>query len=201
MPSDRRDQLYQKWRAEKQVSSDAAVYWVIWLLVWFLPAEIYTAAFTPKKKDTFSEFVWWAFGIRRPKGSPPVSWAWLRRSILALFMTSLTLHFVVELSAIWLIVFGIGVGAIFAYALVMERGPMSKRKFSIWISFKKGIRAVLEVTAASVITVLPDFVSNLVGMVDEAHEVVALGLPPVWVGIWLIVVRMFTNWWKNRNLQ
>lgn len=81
------------------------VYWLIWLVVIFLPFELW-AAFSKKKGDTFSENVWDWFAIRRldaPLG-------FLRRFFLAAFLTGLGSHFLFATSVVPVIVFGVGVG-------------------------------------------------------------------------------------------
>lgn len=96
-------------------------YWLAWLLVAFLPFELRAAIATPGKRDTFSEWIWWAFGIKH--GRPPLRpWLRVRRIVLAGFMGSLSGHFVFGWSAVPLVVFGAGVAAVLARAIGWERG-------------------------------------------------------------------------------
>ena len=103
----------------------SAYYWLAWLLVFFLPPELWAATRTPGRADTFSDFVWRAFGVPRRTGPlslrAPVPWARARRSVLAAFMGSLSGHFVFGWSAVPLMVFGAGVAAVLVRAVGWER--------------------------------------------------------------------------------
>lgn len=91
--------------------------WVVWLVA-FLIVEV-SAAVRKTKLDTLSENVWLWFGIKyseRPyKGT--------RRAALALFMLTLSGHFVFGWpGGLGVILTGIPVGAVITYALFFERG-------------------------------------------------------------------------------
>jgi hypothetical protein len=122
-------------------------YWLIALAVGFLPLELYAAAATPGKADTFSEFIWWAFGVRprlkwvktyehvtdlyntpqdrmewvTRRQAVPVKYPRFRRFILAGMCVSLTMHFVFAMSVVPVILFGIPVGIILIRAVGWER--------------------------------------------------------------------------------
>lgn len=104
----------------------AGWWWLAWLLVFFLPRELWAAIRTPGRPDTFSEWIWRSFGVPRKSGPlagrAPVPWARARRSVLAAFMGSLSGHFVFGWSAIPLMVFGAGVAAVLVRAVGWERG-------------------------------------------------------------------------------
>ena len=103
----------------------AGWWWLAWLLVFFLPPELWAAIRTPGRADTFSEWIWRAFGVPRKKGPlagrPPVKWARARRTVLAAFMGSLSGHFVFGWSAVPLMIFGAGVTAVLVRAVGWER--------------------------------------------------------------------------------
>jgi hypothetical protein len=89
--------------------------WVFWfwlggLLFLFLPMELYAAVKTPGKSDTFSEFIWWAFGVKQRLDVPQVKWARFRRFVLAGMCVGLSTHFVLVPS-----------GLIMLYAVLVER--------------------------------------------------------------------------------
>jgi hypothetical protein len=96
---------------------DVSTFWwvVVWLLIGFLPFEVY-AALSKKKGDTFSENVWDWFGIKKSKPYGP-----LRRLVLAGFMTSLSAHFIFGTGPTALIVFAVPVAGIIVYSLAKER--------------------------------------------------------------------------------
>jgi hypothetical protein len=94
----------------------AALVWAGWLAL-FLVYEVASAIAKPKG-DTLSENVWTWFGVR---GRAPL--APLRRAVLGAFMGVLSCHFVFgEPGGLWVIVAGVPVGVVIAYALVFERG-------------------------------------------------------------------------------
>jgi len=96
-------------------------YWAAGILLGFLPLELFAAIKTPGKSDTFSEFVWWVFGVRRRIDKPVVKWARFRRFVLAGLCVSLTFHFVFAFTYIPIAIFGAPAGAIILYAFVKER--------------------------------------------------------------------------------
>jgi hypothetical protein len=120
-------------------------YWLIGLGVGFLAVELYAAKATPTKADTFSEFIWWVFGVKphvvRVKedgcGDPscydcenryrtdikPIEYPGprFRRFILAGMCVSLSFHFVLATSVMPVVIFGIPVGIIMLKAIVWER--------------------------------------------------------------------------------
>jgi hypothetical protein len=125
-------------------------FWLGGILLLFLPVELWAAKKTPMKSDTFSEFIWWAFGVktrrsrlpgaghgarRRPRrvlglecdpdicscGPLRVKWARARRVILAGLCLSLTAHFVFGCSVIPVVIFGAGAGLVMLYAVLFER--------------------------------------------------------------------------------
>jgi len=113
-------------------------YWFVGLAIGFLPLELY-AAFSKRKLvrgGTFSEFVWWAFGIRRRSCAcpccesadpedrclgPRVRYAALRRAILTAFCLALSAHFILGISAVYVIVTGIPVAVVLVRAIGWER--------------------------------------------------------------------------------
>lgn len=89
--------------------------WVAWLVA-FLAVEV-PAAIRKGKDDTLSENVWDWFGIKSPK-----PYRGMRRSILAIFMLTLSGHFVFGWpGGLGVILTGIPVGGVIAYALYFER--------------------------------------------------------------------------------
>jgi hypothetical protein len=95
--------------------------WVIGLLAIFLPIELYAAKATPGKSDTFSEFVWWAFGVKPRRDGKPVRFRFLRRLILGLFLFALYLHLVFGLSVVPVALLAPFVGGVVLYAVLRER--------------------------------------------------------------------------------
>ena len=107
-------------------------YWLGGLLLLFLPVELWAAAKTPTKTDTFSEFIWWVFGIKQrvcPCGvvdcilnpARTVRWARARRFVLAGMCVSLTAHLVFAFTFIPVAIFGAACGVIMVYAVAYER--------------------------------------------------------------------------------
>lgn len=92
-------------------------YWLGWLLAIFLIYELVAAFFTPRKRDTFSEWVWNVFAVQR-KDAP---YHRLRRTILTGFMAVLTAHFVLATSAVPVALFGAGVAWAIWYHYRVER--------------------------------------------------------------------------------
>jgi hypothetical protein len=99
----------------------AMLYWMIGLFVGFLPFELYAAVATPTKSDTFSEYIWWVFGVRPRADGRPIKWGRARRFILAGMCVSLTAHFVFAATVVPVIIFGTGAGATMLYAFIKER--------------------------------------------------------------------------------
>ena len=97
-------------------------YWLGGLLLLFLPMELYAAVKTPGRTDTFSEFVWWAFGIKTRAAKQQVKWARFRRLSLAGMCVSLTAHFVLGVGPAGVIIFGVPCGLIMLHAVMFERG-------------------------------------------------------------------------------
>jgi hypothetical protein len=100
--------------------------WVFWfwlggLLFLFLPMELYAAVKTPGKSDTFSEFIWWAFGVKQRLDVPQVKWARFRRFVLAGMCVGLSTHFVLGWTVLPVILFGVPSGLIMLYAVLVER--------------------------------------------------------------------------------
>lgn len=99
----------------------ATPWWLAWLILGFLPVELFAAVKTRGTPDTFSEFVWWVFGIKPRKSGHVVKARRTRKLILAGFMSSLWLHFVEGWGPQGIIVFGVGVAFTIAYAVAFER--------------------------------------------------------------------------------
>jgi hypothetical protein len=95
-------------------------YWLIWLVVIFLIYELYAARFTPDKKDTFSEWSWDVFAVRR-RGAP---YGPLRRFILQGMTISLYFHLNYATSAWPVGIFGVGV----AWTLLYHFGIEMRRR-------------------------------------------------------------------------
>jgi hypothetical protein len=98
------------------VSAEAI--WLGWLAL-FLIYEIVGAVSEKDKPERFtlSRNVWDWFGVRTPR-----PWAPARRTVLAAFMSVLSCHFVFGTpGAVAVIVSGIPVGLIIAYAVAFER--------------------------------------------------------------------------------
>lgn len=92
----------------------AGIVWLGWLAL-FLLYEIYAAKAEPKG-DTLSENVWDWFGVKTYK-----PYSGLRRGILGAFMGVLSCHFVFgEPGGLGVILSGLPVGAVIAYALIFE---------------------------------------------------------------------------------
>lgn len=98
-------------------------YWAAGLFALFLPVELF-AAVHPKGKaegGTFSEFVWWAFGIKpRPTGTP-VRYAGGRHIVLIGMCGALLAHFGFGFSFIPVAVMGVPVAVIMVRAIFWER--------------------------------------------------------------------------------
>lgn len=92
------------------------VFWLTWLLLLFLPFEIWMAL-DKKPGGTLSENVWEWIALRKKDAK----YGRTRRFILMGFLVSLAAHFVFETMVIWVILFGIGVAASIAYHYVFER--------------------------------------------------------------------------------
>jgi hypothetical protein len=91
-----------------------AIVWIGWLIL-FLIYELY-AAWAPPLGDTLSENVWKWFGVRQSK-----PFARYRRGALALFMVTLTCHFVLgEPGGEWIVLTGLPVAGIILYAALRE---------------------------------------------------------------------------------
>ncbi len=104
--------------------SFAKLFW-IWaggLFFIFLPIELFAAKATPGLEDTFSEFCWWAFGVKPRKDGKPIPFRLLRRLTLGLFLFALYLHLVFGLSVIPVVIMSPFLAGVIVYALVRERG-------------------------------------------------------------------------------
>ena len=97
-------------------------YWLVGLAFLFLPVELFAAKSKGKAKNgTFSEFIWWAFGIKpRPDGRP-VRYAGARHFVLTGMCVSLLVHFRFEVSFIPVAAFGALVGVVLIRAVFWER--------------------------------------------------------------------------------
>lgn len=80
------------------------VYWIIWLVVIFLPYEVY-AALSKTPGDTLSENVWDWFAVKHTQAK----YGKLRRFVLWGFITALASHFIYATTVIPVIVFGVGI--------------------------------------------------------------------------------------------
>jgi hypothetical protein len=96
-------------------------FWIGGLLFLFLPMELYAAKATPGKSDTFSEFIWWAFGVKERRNAPKIQHPRSRRFVLAGMCLSLSTHFVLGWTVLPVILFGIPAGLIMVYAVLYER--------------------------------------------------------------------------------
>lgn len=98
-------------------------YWLFGLMFLFLPVELWAAISQKGKGGTFSEFVWWAFGIKpRPDGQL-VRFAGGRHVVLTGMCLALFAHFRFGFSVIPVAGFGVLVGVILLRALLWERPP------------------------------------------------------------------------------
>lgn len=95
--------------------------WGVGLILVFLPLELYAALGTAKATDTFSEFVWWAFGVKNRASGKPVRLRGLRRLVLGLFLFALYLHLVFGLSVAPVVMLAPFVGGTIIYAFLRER--------------------------------------------------------------------------------
>jgi hypothetical protein len=98
-------------------------YWAAGLFFLFLPVELFAAISKRPgwQGGTFSEFIWWTFGIKpRPDGKP-VRYAAARHYILIAMCASLLAHFGFGFSFIPLAVCGVPVAVIFVRAIFWER--------------------------------------------------------------------------------
>lgn len=96
-------------------------YWLGWLLVAFLPRELWGALKTPTRPDTFSEFCWFSFGVKPRRDGTMVPLAPLRRMTLVAFMGALTMHLAFAWTVVPVAVFGAGIGAVLIRAVGWER--------------------------------------------------------------------------------
>jgi hypothetical protein len=98
-------------------------YWLVGLFALFLPVELF-AAIHPKGRGeggTFSEFVWWAFGVKpRPDGKP-VRYAGGRHVVLVAMCAALLAHFGFGFTFIPVAVCGLGVAVVLVRAVFWER--------------------------------------------------------------------------------
>lgn len=85
--------------------TDALLYWLVWIFIFFLPAELY-AAKNKRKGDTLSEFVRYVFNTT------------LEKVILSAFFLFLVLHFVFQLTVIPVVVFGAMVSIIIGRTII-----------------------------------------------------------------------------------
>jgi hypothetical protein len=92
------------------------IYWLAWLLLLFLPYEVY-GAFSEKKGDTLSENVWDWFAVKNKQAK----YGRARRFILLGFLVTLSFHFVYATSPAWMILFAVGMAASIAYHYAAER--------------------------------------------------------------------------------
>jgi len=91
-------------------------YWVVWLLVIFLPYELY-GAFSKKDGDTLSENVWDWFAVKNKNAK----YGRLRRLILFGFWVGLGSHFVFATSVLPVIIGGIGMAWSIGYYYLKEK--------------------------------------------------------------------------------
>lgn len=91
------------------------LWWLVWLLVIFLPFEVFMAM-DKKPGGTLSENVWDWFAIKNKNAK----FRHVRVMSLAGFMVALTFHFVYATSVLWVILGAIGVGASIAYHYLRE---------------------------------------------------------------------------------
>ena len=126
----------------------SGAWWLLWLGVFFLPVELY-AAKSEAVGDTFSEFAWDVFGVRRERAFGP-----LRRLILTSFLLALGSHLRFGTTVLPVAILAFPLGGIIVYWAVRERGrPYEPPKESfmfkkIWPALKTVALPVLS-TAAS----------------------------------------------------
>lgn len=92
------------------------IYWIAWLLLIFLPYELY-AALSPKDGDTLSENIWDWFAIKNKAAKH----GRIRRFALIGMLVTLSFHFVYQTSVVWFILFSIGGVASIAYHYLREK--------------------------------------------------------------------------------
>ena len=161
----------------------AYVYWALLCLGLFLVREAWAGLLTPKRKDTFSHFVWWAFDRR------------IERIALSTFIASLYAHFVWYVS-VWPVLL---TGAWCTWIVIQAfRSSGMAQQYSL----KKGARKVLgtigEIITAIFIAGLPQIIGLIldIGANTPASQ---LHIPAEWATIWYLVVRFANNAWKNRS--
>lgn len=162
----------------------AYAYWAMLLFLFFLTRELFGALFTPKRRDTFSEFIWWAFDTRREK------------ALLAAFLASLTTHLVWEMTVVPVILFGIGVGWVIIQAF--WRFGMAQ-KYSVVKGGLKLLETVVEILGAILLSAAPQVIGMLLNTaadmpLDQLH------IPPEWATGWFLAIRFARNAWKNRSM-
>lgn len=111
-------------------------YWFLALVIGFLPLELFAAKSKKPwvRGGTFSEFVWWAFGVKRRlctcstcrmtgvyEWGAPVRWAFARRLSLSGMCLSLSAHFIFGTGVEGVVAFGIPVGIVLIRAIGWER--------------------------------------------------------------------------------
>lgn len=102
----------------------AGWWWLAWLGLAFLPRELWAAAFTPGRPDTFSEWIWRVLGVPRkagPLAGRQVPWARGRRTVFLAFWGALGAHLAFGWSVVPVVVFGAALAAVIAWAVLKER--------------------------------------------------------------------------------
>ncbi len=160
----------------------AALYWTLWLALFFLPAELYAAFRTPRVADTFSEFCWWTFDK---------TW---KRLIGVAFLEFLMAHLMFQWTVIPVVVLGVPVG----WVIVSKMMGVTMPQYSFVKTLGKVWQTLLEIVTAIAISVLPQLFTVLLDLLGNLPPE-QIHIPAQWAALWLLVIRGASNWWKNRN--
>ena len=158
------------------------LWWFAWLVIFFLPKELWAAFKTPGRKDTFSEFTWWAFDTN------------VKRVILGIFLTYLQGHLIFKWPGLWVIVLGAPVGTIIGRRMYVE----TTKQYSFKIGLKQVAQHLAEIGVAVAGVMLPQL--------GQAAADIITNTPPeqfhvpsgYWTIAWIAGVRLLNNWRKNR---
>ena len=158
------------------------LYWFAWLVVFFLPKELWAAFATKMRKDTFSEFVWFTFDNK------------VKKVALAGFLCYLQGHFLWQWPGEGVILLGLPVGLIITRRMVVE----TQKQYSLKIGGKQVVQHLVEIGSAFIIALAPQLV-ELALNVAQSTPPEQLHIPAAWTVFWIAAVRFANNWWKNRK--
>lgn len=131
---------------------DSIVYWTVWLIIWFLPAEFIGAFYLNKKYGkghTFSEYIEWIFD------------KWYEKVALTVFMFYLTVHLTLHWTGMGVLIFGIPLAVIIGKALIMDQFSWSR---AIWKGIRPAVLAAAGTFAFVLVQGLPPDIFTHVGL-------------------------------------